>query len=104
MKERQPKLVSSNQRRPPNLTRLQRQTVTIRNPMIQRSLLGSTQLEQDTAPGRMRYTPILLQKMFLIALTPPPLNLLPQLTQPIHPTTIPDPSQNPSNRHPTLNP
>ena len=36
MKKRQPKLVRSHQRRPPNLTSLQRQRITIQTPLIQR--------------------------------------------------------------------
>jgi hypothetical protein len=59
MEKRQPKLVRRHQRRPPNLTGLQRQRITIIGPPIQSLRLGTPKIKQYSTKSRMGNKPIL---------------------------------------------
>jgi hypothetical protein len=57
-KKRQPKLVSSNLRRPPNLPGLQRQRITVTIPPLQSLRLSIPKIKQYSAMSRMGNIPI----------------------------------------------
>ena len=75
VKERQPELVRRHECGPPDLAGLQRQTVPVFVPMVQRVRLRTAQVEQYATPSGVSNMPVVLQKISLIADTPPPLRL-----------------------------